>query len=186
MTTKAAAALYEAQHIYAHEGRPVAVFNPHSHPLSELPVIYGFNNGGDCCFLGAVLIAEDGTGLGGHACSSEAYMPADLGILEGTRPDRHETFREHYPDGYRMEFVGAAKVKAHPGLMDAYRRNQTAAEINSLREALWSYVKAQSRMLERWSQSDIDVQARLWADLHLCEEPARAILPAPAPEPTDA
>jgi hypothetical protein len=46
MTTKAAAALYEAQHVYEHEGKGWAVFNPHDKPLDELPVIYGFNNGG--------------------------------------------------------------------------------------------------------------------------------------------
>jgi hypothetical protein len=91
----------------------VAVFNPHAKSLSELPVIYGFNNGGNSSFLEAVLMAEDGTCLGGHCCSSEAYMPADLGILEGTRSDRHETFREHYPDGYRMEFVGYDQLSSH-------------------------------------------------------------------------
>jgi hypothetical protein len=50
-------------------------------------------------------------------------MPHDLGILEGTRPDRHETFRKHYPDGYRMEFVPYAEVEAHAGLKEAFRLN---------------------------------------------------------------
>ena len=54
-------------------------------------------------------------------CPSEAYMPADLGILEGTRPDRHEGFRKHYPDGYRMEFVGYEQVRNHAALMEAIR-----------------------------------------------------------------
>lgn len=39
MTTSAAAALYEAQHVYAHEGRKVAIFNPENKPKNELPVI---------------------------------------------------------------------------------------------------------------------------------------------------
>lgn len=43
-------------------------------------------------------------------------MRHDLGILEGTRPDRHETFREHYPDGYQMDFVGYDDIKDHVGL----------------------------------------------------------------------
>ena len=125
MTTKEAAAAYEAEHVAEHRGRPVAVFNPHDKPVDELPRIYGFNNGGDPrTFLSAVLLAEDGTHLGGHACSSEGYMPADLGILEGTRPDRHEQFRQHYPEGYRMEFVGFDKVKSHSGLLAAYKLNQ--------------------------------------------------------------
>lgn len=123
MTTPQAAALYEAQHVAEHAGRKVAVFNPQEEPLSELPVIYGFNNGGSSMFLDAVLLAEDGTYLGGHACSSEAYMPADLGILEGTRLDRHEAFRQHYPDGYRMEFVGYEDAGKHEGLQQAIRRH---------------------------------------------------------------
>ncbi len=127
MTTSASTALYEAQHIYRHEGMRNAVFNPHGKPINELPTIYGFNNGGQPGWMSAVLLAEDGTPLGGHCCSTEAYMPADLGVLEGTRPDRHETFREHYPDGYRMEFVRGEDVLRHDGLSAAYQRNQEIA-----------------------------------------------------------
>ena len=121
MTTKAAATRYEARHIREYAGRKLAVFNPNNKPIEHLPVIYGFNNGGPGGFMHAVLVAEDGTPLGSHCCSSEAYMPADLGCLEGTRPDRHETFKEHYPDGYRMEFVGYSAVKEHAGLMAAFK-----------------------------------------------------------------
>ena len=105
MTTPAAERLYQAQHEVLMEGRRHAVYNPHNKPLEELPHIYGFNNGGPAGWLQAVLIAEDGTFLGGHLCSHECYMRHDLGILEGTREDRHEDFRKHYPDGYRMGFV---------------------------------------------------------------------------------
>lgn len=120
MTTPAAAALYEAQHNLEMEGKGYAVFNPHGKPLSELPVIYGFNNGGSAGWLQAVAIAQDGTPLGGHVCSSEGYMRHDLGVLEGTRPDRHEqSYQKHYPDGYRMDFVGHANVKHHAGLQAA-------------------------------------------------------------------
>ena len=116
MTTLVAEALYLAQHEHEHRNRKYAVFNPNGKNISELPVIYGFNNGGDVAILEAVLIAEDGIFLGGHCCSHEGYMRHDLGILEGTRPDRHETFRDHYPDGYRMDFVGYADIKDHAGL----------------------------------------------------------------------
>lgn len=127
MTTKAAEALYLAQHNLRCEGRPVAVHNPNELPVDDLPVIYGFNNGGSPGGYSAVLIAEDGAGLGGHFCSAEGYMPHDLGIIEGARPDRHEGFRKHYPDGYRMEFVSMPDVKAHEGLMAAYAKNQEKA-----------------------------------------------------------
>lgn len=122
MTTKAAERFYEAEHLLKMDGLAVAVFNPLARPIVELPIIYGFNNGGSPGWYTAQLLAESGHGLGSHICSSEAYMPHDLGILEGTRPDRHETFRKHYPDGYRMEFV-AGDPRGHAGLMAAYERS---------------------------------------------------------------
>ena len=124
MTTPTAAALYLAQHQHAHSHLKVAVHNPHGNPLEQLPVIYGFNNGGSRDWLSAVLIAQDGKLLGGHTCSHEGYMPSDLGVLEGARPDRHETFREHYPDGYRMQFVGYDDAGSHPGLAAAFEANK--------------------------------------------------------------
>lgn len=127
MTTPAAAALYLAQHIVEWEGKGYAVYNPHGKPLEELPVIFGFNNGGSPGWYSGVLLAEDGECLGGHLCSSEGYMPYDLGIIEGARPDRHEMFREKYPDGYRMDFVGMAELDAHPGLDAAYKAHQARA-----------------------------------------------------------
>ena len=124
MTTAAAARLYEAQHIAQWEGKGWAAFNPHGKPIAELPVIYGFNNGGSPGWFSACLIAEDGTGLGGHLCSSEGYMPHDLGILEGSRPDRHEGFQQHYPDGYRMEFVSYSDIPQHEKLNAAFALNK--------------------------------------------------------------
>lgn len=101
-----------------------AVHNPNDMPEHMLPVIYGFNNGGEPGWMHAALIAEDGTPLGGHICSNEGYMPGDLGIIEGRSEYRHETFRKHYPDGYRMEFVSYGEVKHHVGLQEAFRRNE--------------------------------------------------------------
>lgn len=124
MTTAAAAKLYLAQHEHEMEGRGWAVFNPEDLVINDLPIIYGYNNGGCGGMLSAVLLAEDGTGLGGHCCSSEGYMPHDLGVLEGSRPDMHETFRSHYPRGYRLVFVPAAEVLAHDGLRLAHERNE--------------------------------------------------------------
>jgi hypothetical protein len=132
MTTEAAAARYLAEHLVEWAGKGYAVFNPHNKPIEDLPVIYGFNNGGSPGWYSGVLLAEDGTGLGGHICSHEAYMPHDLGVTDGSRPDRHETFREHYPDGYRMDFIPGKDVLSHAGLEAAYQRNQAkAAEAKS-------------------------------------------------------
>lgn len=127
MTTREAAAMYEAQHVMSVSGRRDAIYNPHGKPVSDLPVIYGFNNGGSRDWLNACAIAADGTVLGGHICSSEAYIPHDLGVLEGTRSDRHAKYREHYPDGYRMEFVPYREMYAHAGLMRAIELNKANA-----------------------------------------------------------
>lgn len=120
-------------------GSPYAIWNPHNKPEAELPVIYGFNNGGSPGWYSGCLIAEDGHGLGGHVCSSEGFMYGDLGIIEGSRLDRHEGFREHYPDGYRMDFVPSEEVLTHPGLESAYQKNQELAakvkESESLKQA---------------------------------------------------
>jgi hypothetical protein len=128
MTTEAAARLYEVQHLLKWGSQQLAVYNPHDKPVDELPVIYGFNNGGCPGWFNGQLLAEDGTPLGGHACSAEGYMPHDLGCLEGSRPDRHEGFQKHYPDGYRMEFVPGDRVQSHEGLMRAYANNQKLAK----------------------------------------------------------
>lgn len=122
MTTPEAAARYEAQHVAEHAHRKPVVYNPHDRPIEELPVIYGFNNGGSPDWLEALAIAEDGEVLGGHICSSEAYMPHDLGLIEGARDDLHEKYyRPHYPAGYRMEFVSNSKVDSHEKLMAAIK-----------------------------------------------------------------
>lgn len=92
------------------------------------PKIYCFSNvvgGGEGL---AVALAEDGTFLGSHWCSHEGFVPHDLGVEEGARMDRHEHYKEHYPDGYEMEFVRAADVDEHEGLMAAFELNQKHAD----------------------------------------------------------
>jgi len=128
MTTPAAEALYLAQHRVRMEGRKYAVYNPHNKPIEDLPIIYGFNNGGSPGWLSAVLIAEDGVCLGGHICSAEGYMEHDLGILEGARPDRHEGFKKHFPNGYRMDFISSDRLKEHYGINRAFELNKKASQ----------------------------------------------------------
>lgn len=122
MTTPEAAARYLSEHLERMQGKGFAVHNPDGLSLDELPAIYGFSNGGDPDFIQAIAIAQDGTVLGVHGCSHEGYIPHDLGILADTRPDRHETYRAHYPHGYRMEFVPCKDVREHAGLQEAVTR----------------------------------------------------------------
>lgn len=130
MTTPMQAAMYELEHLSKWDGQPPVVFNPHNKPVEELPFIYGFCNGGQIGWMEGVLVSQDGHILGGHVCSSEAYMPHDLGIVAFARMDRHEEFQKHYPDGYRMEFVPHSKAKDHAGLhaaMSLYVASQQPA-----------------------------------------------------------
>ena len=96
------------------------------------PKIYCFSNvrgGGDGI---ALALAEDGHCLGSHWCSHEAYVCMDLGVTPGARPDRHETYAKHYPDGYVMVFVPASQISSHPGIREAYRLNQELAKAEAV------------------------------------------------------
>jgi hypothetical protein len=93
--------------------------------------IYVFSNvvgGGDgFCFA----LAEDGTVLGSHWCSNEMFAPHDLGVNEGSRPDRHEKYAKHYPLGYVVEFVPSRNIESHAGLKKAFELNALQASLNS-------------------------------------------------------
>lgn len=92
------------------------------------PKIYCFSNvvgGGDGP---AYAMAQDGSVLGSHWCSHEGYIPMDLGVTEGYRPDRHETYAAHYPNGYEMEFVRSRDIEAHEGLQAAFKLNAEQAK----------------------------------------------------------
>lgn len=63
-------------------------------------------------------------------------MPHDLGILEGTRQDRHEEqYQKHYPGGYRMVWVPTSELKGHIGIDEACRLNQERSEARKAAEA---------------------------------------------------
>lgn len=112
----------EAEHNNKTSYMKIAIFNPHKKMLTDLPVIYGFNNGETSQWYEGGLLSEDGDILGGHFSSDEIYMPSDLGIVDGTRPDRHEAFRKYYPEGYRMEFVCIKDIPSHPEFNAAVER----------------------------------------------------------------
>ena len=97
-----------------------AIYNPHNKDEDELPTIFGFNNNIGSYYQQGVLLSEDGFYLGGHSCTNESYMIGDLGVVEGSSPDRHKNqFKPHYPDGYKMEFVSYDDVEGNEKLMKA-------------------------------------------------------------------
>lgn len=95
----------------------------------SLPKIYVYstssNGGSGMCHA----LASDGSVLGSHFCSNEQYALNDLGVNEGARPDRHETYAQHFPDGYEMEFIPARELDSHEGFKHAYNNNQLASEL---------------------------------------------------------
>lgn len=120
MTTREAEARYLADHIRSTKGAAPNIYNPREVPVETLPVIYGFNSGGTYSGFYGRIIAEDGVFLGAHSCTHEGYMRSDLGMYLGSRRD--EDFRNHYPDGYRTEFVPLAEVEGHAGLQAALEK----------------------------------------------------------------
>ena len=91
------------------------------------PKIFCFSNVVDGGEGMAYAMAEDGTVLGSHLCSHETFVPGDLGVHPGSRPDRHKHFAQHYPDGYEMEFVPSKEVPTHEGLQKAFALNKASA-----------------------------------------------------------
>lgn len=94
----------------------------------DKPKIYCFSamkDGGDGI---AYAMAEDGTVLGSHWCSHEGFVPCDLGVTEGSRPDRHDDYANHYPDGYVMEFVHSSDIAGHSDLQRAFELNKHLGE----------------------------------------------------------
>jgi len=91
------------------------------------PKIYCFSavGGGDGI---AHALAEDGNVLGSHWCSHEGFVPHDLGVVDGSRPDRHESYKKHYPDGYDMEFVSADRLDEHEGVQKALKLNKAMTQ----------------------------------------------------------
>ena len=85
--------------------------------------IFAFSNAGGGDGM-AYAMAEDGVVLGSHYCSHDGFVPGDLGVTEGSRPDRHETYAKHCPEGYEMEFVPAGDIINHDGLQTALKLNQ--------------------------------------------------------------
>ena len=69
-------------------------------------------------------IAEDGTCLGSHLCSNENFARSDLGVIDGSRPDRHKGYAKYYPGGYTMEFVPSDKINDHKKLQKAIKLNR--------------------------------------------------------------
>lgn len=100
------------------------VYNPLNKPEEELPIIYGFNNGGNPGFYSAIALAESGHDLAGHICSTEGWMPLDLGFHDAGFIHKREHYRQHYPEGYRTIFLERDELSTDTGFLAAIERNK--------------------------------------------------------------
>ena len=92
-------------------------------PRPALHKIFCFNNGGARGWMYAVAIGDDGHCLAQHVCSSEDFMPHDLGITSNWK---HENYNKHFGEGnWELEWV--SNPKNHAGLDAALVLNQQLA-----------------------------------------------------------
>lgn len=85
---------------------------------TTVPTIYCFLNGGSPGWYSVMAISQDGHVLAGHVCSSSSFFLHDIGIESDWK---HDKYREHYPDGYRLEWVERDEIDGHAGLQEAFR-----------------------------------------------------------------
>jgi hypothetical protein len=101
--------------------------------MSPTPTIYCFiNNAFGPSDVTVVAVAEDGTKLAHHVSSSKGFAQSDIGYTNwqeggvGIGAAKHDRYREHYPEGFTMEWVDAPKE--HAGLLAAFERNKAMHE----------------------------------------------------------
>lgn len=83
--------------------------------------IYGLLNGGSGDWLEAIALGDDGFVVGSHICSSEDWMPHDLG-MDGQSNWKHENYNKQYGEGnWETEFVPNSKIDTHEGLQAALK-----------------------------------------------------------------
>ncbi len=89
--------------------------------------------------------------------------------------------REH-----KWQKKAAKQIESGSRQIESLRaENQLQAErIEVLETALRDYVRAQSKIDDRWEVSDATVQHQLLRDLHFCEALGREALKANATQPT--
>jgi len=75
-----------------------------------------------------VALAEDGHCLASHICSSESFVPHDLGA---TSTWKHDHYREHFPDGFDVVYVPSDQVADHAGIAAAAKLNKQLEEESS-------------------------------------------------------
>jgi hypothetical protein len=85
-----------------------------------IPKIYVFCNNCSHEWHAMLAMAEDGTVLAEHVCSSHGWASHDMGI----HPNgwKRELYAAHYPEGFEVLWV--EDPRNDTGLQAAYKKNQ--------------------------------------------------------------
>lgn len=90
-----------------------------------LPKIFCFINSVDSFGYFPVALAEDGTGLAGHASSNLDWAKHDIGFHSHWK---HENYQKHYPQGYELVWLEEDDMES-PGIVKALENNKALAEL---------------------------------------------------------
>lgn len=87
--------------------------------------VSGSSVGGDV--MGYAL-AEDGVCLASHLSSDKYFSMHDMGLHSDWK---HDKYREHYPDGFELEWVEESNLDSHKGWKEAFRLNTLKSVIDT-------------------------------------------------------
>ena len=91
--------------------------------------IYCFvNSGAESDWQNVLAMCEDGNVLASHISSSEHYARNDIGI---TSDRKHDLYKKHCLDGYKLVWVDWKDVNNHEGIASAYIKNQEIGKLAS-------------------------------------------------------
>ena len=107
--------------ITRYNGHMQAFYNPNNRLIADLPTIYGYTAERKGSSLVGRLVAQDGTIFASQICDDESHMLISFGIISNAN-ENHKMFKEHYPDGYKMELVLEKETPTHAGLNAVFAR----------------------------------------------------------------
>ena len=79
-------------------------------------------------YLYSIALSEDGYMLTSHISTNRSFAMTDMGWNNNN--DKHQQYKEHYPDGYNVAWVD--DPEDHRGVQEAIRLNKELGEKSKL------------------------------------------------------
>ena len=89
-------------------------------------MVNGSTVGGDV--IGYAL-ADDGHALASHLSSNVGFSQHDMGL---TSDWKHDKYKEHFPDGFELEWIDESDLEHHEGFKKAFELNTIQAIVNQV------------------------------------------------------